>query len=172
MIKEVAEKRPDWQLVLIGPVVKINQADLPKLPNIHYLGSKCYNELPLYLSGWDFAMIPFEKNEFTKYISPTKTPEFLAAGKPVISTSITDVVAPYGKKKLVYIADNSDEFIASAERELAKNNQQIKRWLSRVDAFLKDFSWDYTVAQMMEKISDCMVEENSTSQVRKLKSVA
>jgi hypothetical protein len=72
----------------------------------------------------------------------------------------------------VYIADNSDEFIASAERELAKNNQQIKRWLSRVDAFLKDFSWDYTVAQMMEKISDCMVEENSTSQVRKLKSVA
>lgn len=172
MIKEVAEKRPDWQLVLIGPVVKINPADLPKLPNIHYLGSKCYNELPLYLSGWDFAMIPFEKNESTKYISPTKTPEFLAAGKPVISTSITDVVAPYGKKKLVYIADNSDEFIASAERELAKNNQQIKRWLSRVDAFLKDFSWDYTVAQMMEKISDCMVEENSTSQVRKLKSVA
>ncbi|MDN3656161.1 glycosyltransferase family 1 protein [Ferruginibacter paludis] len=172
MIKEVAEKRPEWQLVLLGPVVKINPEDLPKLPNIHYLGSKSYSELPVYLSGWDFAIIPFEKNESTKYISPTKTPEYLAAGKPVISTSITDVVNPYGDKKLVYIADNADEFIKSAETELAKSNKQIKQWLSKVDAFLKDISWDCTTAEMMDKINDCLAEQNTTGQASKLKSVA
>ncbi len=172
MIKEVAEKRPEWQLILIGPVVKINPEDLPKRDNIHYLGSKTYDDLPLYLSGWDFAMIPFEKNASTKFISPTKTPEYLAAGKPVISTSITDVVSPYGDKKLVYIADSSDEFIKSAETELAKNERQTKQWLNRVDAFLKDVSWDYTTTQMMDKINDCMADLNTTGQVRKLKSVA
>lgn len=172
LIKEVAEKRPDWQLVLIGPVVKINPADLPKRDNIHYLGSKSYTELPQYLSGWDFAMISFEKNESTKFISPTKTPEYLAGGKPVISTSIKDVVSPYGDKKLVYIADTAEEFIASAEKELAKTPEQVKRWLSRVDYFLKNVSWDYTTGKMMDRIRECMVENNPVEQVGKLKSVA
>ncbi len=93
------KKDLDWQFVLLGPVVKINPEDLPKRDNIHYLGSKSYKELPAYLSGWDIAMIPFAKNESTQYISPTKTPEYLAAGKPVISTSIVDVVTPYGDKE-------------------------------------------------------------------------
>ncbi len=120
LIREVAHKRPDWQLILIGPVVKIDADDLPKRPNIHYLGCKTYGDLPSYIAGWDFAMIPFEKNESTRFISPTKTPEYLAAGKPVISTSITDVVTPYGDKNLVYIADDSDGFIAAAEHEMSK----------------------------------------------------
>lgn len=172
LIKEVAEKRPDWQLILIGPVVKINPDDLPRLINIHYLGCKNYSQLPQYLSGWDFAMIPFEKNESTKFISPTKTPEYLAAGKPVISTSITDVVCPYGDKKLVHIADSSDEFIKCAEIELAKTAKQSKQWLNQVDTFLEDVSWDYTTTQMLSKIQDCMAELSSASPSRKLKSVA
>ena len=171
MIKEVAEKRPDWQLVLIGPIVKINPDDLPKYANIHYLGCKSYNELPYYLSGWDFAMIPFEKNESTKYISPTKTPEYLAAGKPVISTSITDVVSPYGKKNLVYIADDADTFINAVEEELSKAPEGVKRWLKRVDSFLENVSWDYTARQMMDKIQEAMLATTGTME-RKLKSVA
>jgi len=172
MIKEVAEKRPDWQLVLIGPVVKINPDDLPRHNNIHYLGCKSYNELPLYLSGWDVAMIPFEKNESTKYISPTKTPEYLAAGKPVISTSITDVVSPYGDKNLVYIADSADEFIAAAEKELSKTPAGIKRWLAKVDSFLENVSWDNTNQQMMDKIEEVLLANTTVAQSRKFKSVA
>ena len=91
------EARPDWQFVMIGPVVKIDPADLPRRPNIHYLGSKSYTELPHYIAGWDVALLLFARNEATRFISPTKTPEYLAAGKPVVSTSIRDVVNPYGE---------------------------------------------------------------------------
>ena len=91
--------RPDWQFVMLGPVVKIDPADLPRLPNIHWLGGKTYDELPAYLAGWDVGFMPFALNEATRYISPTKTPEFLAAGMPVVSTPITDVVRPYGEKR-------------------------------------------------------------------------
>ena len=69
---------------MIGPVVKIDEADLPRLANIHYLGGKSYDELPAYIGGWDVAMMPFALNESTRYISPTKTPEYLAAGRPVV----------------------------------------------------------------------------------------
>ena len=86
---------------MIGPVVKIDPATLPRRPNIHYLGMKPYDELPAYLAGWDVALLPFARNEATRFISPTKTPEYLAAGRPVVSTSIRDVVRPYGEQGLV-----------------------------------------------------------------------
>jgi|SRR5436190_12085255 len=158
LIKEVAEKNPEWQLILIGPVIKIDPADLPALPNIHYLGNKSYKELPVYLSGWDMAMIPFEKNESTKFISPTKTPEYLASGKPVISSSIMDVVSPYGERGLVYIADTTDDFIKAVKRELSRSKQEVAHWLKRVDAFMKNMSWDHTSTQMQELINESLSE--------------
>ena len=94
LVGEIARLRDDWQQILIGPVVKIDQATLPRRHNIHYLGMKTYEELPAYLAGWDVAMLPFARNDATRYISPTKTPEYLAAGCPVVSTSIADVVKP------------------------------------------------------------------------------
>ena len=97
LLSEVAAMRPMWQFVMLGPVVKINEADLPRRPNIHYLGMKTYKDLPAYLAGWDIAMLPFALNESTRFISPTKTPEYLAAGLPTISTSVRDVVSPYGE---------------------------------------------------------------------------
>ena len=96
LIEQVARMRPDWQIVLVGPVVKIDPAELPQRDNIHYLGGKTYDELPQYLSGWDVAIMPFALNESTRFISPTKTPEYLAGGCPVVSTPITDVVRTYG----------------------------------------------------------------------------
>lgn len=171
LIRKVARKRPDWQFIFVGPVVKIDPALLPQESNIHYLGSKSYQELPLYLSGWDFALLPFEKNDSTKFISPTKTPEYLAGGKPVISTSITDVVNPYGVNELVYIADNATAFIKAAETELAKTNEQKQVWLAKVDAFLKNMSWDYTAELMLDKIQECLAVTNNMSR-RNLKSVA
>jgi glycosyltransferase involved in cell wall biosynthesis len=152
IIDKVSAQKPEWHFVIIGPVVKIDPATLPKRDNIHYLGGKSYKELPGYLSGWDITMIPFALNESTKFISPTKTPEYLSAGKPVISSSIRDVINPYGEKELVHIADTPEEFIRSAEKELTITDRQS--WLSSVDEFLKENSWDNTWNQMMQLIED------------------
>ncbi|WP_089757288.1 glycosyltransferase family 1 protein [Chryseobacterium soldanellicola] len=146
LLREVSAKRPDWHFVIIGPVVKINEEDLPRAENIHYLGSKKYSELPNYISHWDIAMVMFAINESTEFISPTKTPEYLAAGLPVISTPIKDVIKPYGESNLVYIAENAENFIAYAEEELSKTSR--KEWLTKVDEFLADESWDNTFEKM------------------------
>jgi glycosyltransferase involved in cell wall biosynthesis len=146
MIAGAATARPDWQFVLIGPVVKIDPDTLPRNNNIHYLGGKDYKELPHYLSGWDVAIIPFAMNESTRFISPTKTPEYLAAGKPVISTPIRDVVSPYGDNKLVHIAKDWKQFVKQGEAILKRKN--ARAWLSKVDAFLDGNSWDRTWSQM------------------------
>lgn len=149
LISRLAEARPDWQLVLLGPVVKIDPADLPVRDNIHYLGSKDYKELPAYLSGWDVALLPFQLNDATRFISPTKTPEYLAAGRPVVSTAIRDVVKPYGDKDLVKIAQDHQGFIRAIEELLAMDKNT---WLPRVDRFLNQNSWDITQEKMFELI--------------------
>jgi UDP-galactopyranose mutase len=102
-------------------------------------------------------MVSFALNESTRYISPTKTPEYLAGGKPVISTRIKDVVETYGKNGMVHIIDNSNEFVKVAELELAKTNK--KQWLQRVDEFLTEDSWDFTVKQMRELIYSAIAEK-------------
>ena len=146
LIRKVAQQKPDWHFVLVGPVVKIDPATLPRFNNVHYLGGKSYDELPLYLHGWDIALVPFLLNESTRFISPTKTPEYLAGGKPVISTAIQDVVHPYGARGLVHIVSNAAKFIQAAETELASKNK--KKWLAGSDEFLKDNSWDITWEKM------------------------
>src|SRR6185437_2093360 len=118
-LAQVAEARPDWSIIIVGPVVKISETDLPQRPNLHYLGRKDYSELPDYLRGWDVALMPFAINEATRFISPTKTPEYLAAGCPVVSTPIVDVVRHYGELEAVKIAATPDEFIAACDQALA-----------------------------------------------------
>jgi len=143
LLDGIAQARPDWHLVIIGPVVKIDPETLPRYPNIHYLGGKSYQELPKYLAGWDVALLPFARNESTRFISPTKTPEYLAAGRPVVSTSIRDVVRPYGQEDLVQIADTVTEFINAIALAL-EQSQTGSDWLQRVDQFLSQTSWDST----------------------------
>lgn len=155
LLNQVASQKPDWNFVIIGPIVKIDPESLPKHPNIHYLGAKKYDELPAYLAGWDIALLLFARNDSTRFISPTKTPEYLAAGKPVISTSIRDVVRPYGEQKLVEIADTHGEFIYAAEKILSQSNDA--EWLERVDSFLANVSWDKTWKQMSDLI-DAVIE--------------
>lgn len=145
LVEAVARKRPDWNLVMLGPVVKIEPASLPTLPNIHWLGPKQYDELPDYIRGWAVGFMPFALNESTRFISPTKTPEFLAAGCPVVSTRITDVVRPYGDRRLVEIADDADGVVAAAERAMITPRGE---WLRRVDRHLAGMSWDITWSGM------------------------
>lgn len=148
LLNSLATKRPDWHFVMIGPVVKIHPQSLPRQSNIHYLGLKKYQELPVYLAGWDIALMLFARNESTRFISPTKTPEYLAAGKPVISTSIRDVVRPYGDLHLVQIADTAGEVIHAAEKIFANSQKEKADWLTSVDEFLAQTSWDKTWDQM------------------------
>ncbi|WP_246179755.1 glycosyltransferase [Microvirga thermotolerans] len=153
LLRQVADMRPDWQFVMIGPVVKIDPASLPRRSNIHWLGGRSYSELPEYLSGWDIGFMPFALNEATKFISPTKTPEFLAAGVPVISTAITDVVRPYGEKGLVEIAARADDVVQKAEEILRREKGP---WLNKVDRHLSSGSWDKTWASMHKLMQGAM----------------
>lgn len=151
LLDKIAGLRPDWQFVMVGPVVKISSEDLPRRANIHYLGGKDYQELPSYMAGWDVALMPFAINESTRFISPTKTPEYLAAGKPVVSTAIRDVARPYGEMNLVYIASTAEEFVAACEKALRENQTEK---LARVDQFLEQNSWDKTWSQMADLIDN------------------
>ncbi len=151
LLQRVAELRPDWQLVLVGPVVKIDPEDLPRLPNIHYLGGKTYDELPHYLAGWDVAIMPFARNESTRFISPTKTPEYLAGGRPVVSTPITDVVRTYGDTGIVRIAERPEAFVEAVEEALA-DAEAPDTLHERADQILADMSWEHTWGLMKEKL--------------------
>ncbi|WP_420149287.1 glycosyltransferase [Spirosoma sp.] len=149
LLGAIAARRPEWQFMLIGPVVKINPDILPKGPNLHYIGLKSYNELPAYFSHWDVAMLPFALNESTRFISPTKTPEYLAAGLPVVSTAIQDVVTSYGRYDPVWIADSVNSFEQGISEALI--NRSSLDW-SGVDTFLNNHSWDRTWTAMQELI--------------------
>lgn len=162
LIDGVARSRPDWHLVLVGPVVKIDPASLPQHRNIHYLGSKTYQELPEYIAGWDVALLPFARNEATRYISPTKTPEYLAAGKPVVSTSIRDVVRPYAHQGLVRIADTVDEFVPACEAAL---NEDAAERLRKADVFLRQTSWDGTWARMRSLLDETLIRTTEPAKV-------
>lgn len=162
LVRGVAAARPQWQFVLVGPVVKIDPETLPRLPNIHYLGSKSYNDLPQYLSGWNVAMLPFARNDATRFISPTKTPEYLAAGRRAVSTSIRDVVRTYGEAGLVQIADEPVACVAAIEECLDRAGD--RDWLERVDVFLSASSWDETFSAMWQLIESA-AEQRSTRRI-------
>ncbi|MFC0410343.1 glycosyltransferase [Roseomonas elaeocarpi] len=157
LLRQVAALRPDWHFVMIGPVVKIDPETLPRPHNIHWLGGKHYNELPAYLAGWDAGFMPFALNEATRFISPTKTPEYLAAGVPPVSTPITDVVRPWGEDGLVEIAGSAEEAAAALDRAAA--HRRDPAWLARVDETLRHQSWDKTWAEMQSLIQQAAAQQ-------------
>ena len=156
LLDRAAEMRPDWSFVIVGPIVKISEEDLPKRPNIHYLGGKTYEQLPYYLSGWDVALMPFAMNESTQFISPTKTPEYLAGGKPVVSTPIRDVVRHYGELEGVKIASTPEEFANACDEALELSRNPESGWLAEADLMLSASSWDTTQARMSGLIADVL----------------
>jgi len=160
LLRQLATNHPEWQFVIIGPVVKIDFASLPHSANIHYLGGKDYQELPAYLRGWDVATLLFARNESTEFISPTKTPEYLAAGRPVVSTSIRDVVRPYGDMNLVQIADEPQEFGQAITRALEQGKDAS--WRTRTDSYLATISWDLTWQNMVQLMQSRLTAKNKS----------
>lgn len=159
LVREVADARGDWQIVMVGPVVKIDASTLPQSENIHYLGRKEYEVLPSYLAGWDVAIMPFARNESTRFISPTKTLEYLAGRKPVISTGVRDVVEPYGRLGMISIANDCAGFVSAAERILAKPATPSLT----SDAIVNSLSWDRTWKQMHDNIAEQLLERAAVS---------
>lgn len=158
LVDEVARMRPNFSFVFVGPVVKISPSDLPKRANLHYLGRKSYHELPAYLSGWRAALMPFAHNDATRYISPTKTPEYLAAGVPVVSTRIADVVAGYGNIPGVFLVDGAEHFAAACD-EACRMDPCDPAWLAAIDEKLSESSWDKTFAKMSALVEHAVVRE-------------
>jgi glycosyltransferase involved in cell wall biosynthesis len=157
LVSELARRRPEWSIVLLGPVVKVRQDELPQESNVHYLGQKSYQELPAYLSHWDVALLPFARNESTEFISPTKTPEYLAAGVPVVSTAIHDVVRPYGELELLRVASDAAGFEAAIQTSLDERGSNVQRERQqRADEYLSGLSWDRTWAGMQERMLEAL----------------
>ncbi|TCD04359.1 UDP-galactopyranose mutase [Erythrobacteraceae bacterium CFH 75059] len=153
LLDELARARPQWSIVMVGPVVKIDPATLPQRPNLHYLGGRPYDELPAIMRGWDVALMPFALNEATRFISPTKTPEYLAAGLPVVSTAITDVLRQYGQTQAVRIAADPADFVTRCDEALALSRSLGDDWLAEADALLSQNSWDATQSAMAALIA-------------------
>jgi len=146
MLRAIADARPAWQLVMVGPVVKIDPAHLPHHENIHYMGQAGYAELPAYLAGWDVCLMPFAMNESTKFISPTKVLEYMAAELPIVSTPVNDVKVPYGH--VVAIASTAEEFIAACDAALAMTPEQTARMVQVERDIVANTSWDKTASAM------------------------
>jgi len=168
LLNALSMAHTDCHFIMIGPIVKIDPAILPRHCNIHYLGQKPYSDLPSYFSGWDVGLLPFALNDATRFISPTKTPEYLAAGLPVISTPIRDVIRPYGEAGFVHIANSPQEWSDAIFEALHEWNDSISRsnQLRRIDDFLKGSSWDRTWTEMMSLIDVAIAKRDATRPMR------
>lgn len=154
LLKDVAARRPDWQFILIGPMAKIDAARLPRGENLHYLGPRDYAQLPDYVAGWDVCLLPFARNHATRYISPTKTLEYMAAERPIVSTPITDIAEPYGH--IVHLGDSPADFAAACETALSLSPAKWAERRERMRRVLRRTSWDDTAAAM-ERLLDQVV---------------
>lgn len=146
LLGSLARARPDWQVIMVGPFTKVDPGDLPHAPNLHYLGQQPYEDLPAYISGWEVALMPFALDEATRFISPTKTLEYMAAGRAVVSTPITDVQEPYGD--IVYIADGAEAFVAACDQAMSEPPAERLRRQRQREAVLASTSWDDTASRM------------------------
>ncbi|RZA36019.1 MAG: glycosyltransferase family 1 protein [Lysobacteraceae bacterium] len=154
LVSKMADAHPEWQIVMVGPVVKIEPATLPKQPNVHYMGQRSYDQLPQFLAGWDVCLLPFAMNDSTKFISPTKVLEYMAAEKPAVSTPITDVKVPYGD--VVAVAETPEQFIAACERQLALADGERQAMAKRMREVVANTSWDLTASRMHELITNAV----------------
>ncbi|WP_407542642.1 glycosyltransferase (plasmid) [Deinococcus radiomollis] len=163
LVAQLAARRPDWHLVFVGPVVKIDLSLLPQGDNIHYLGMRDHQELPAYLAHWDVALLPFAQNAATEFSFPTRAPEYLAAGVPVVSTAVPDVVRLYGEQGLVRIAATAEEFELAVADALSCDNCACQR---QADALLVMMSWDHAwehmdnLVQRAVRVPDARLRKN------------
>ena len=158
LITALADRAPDWQLVMVGPVVKIDPATLPQRANLHWLGQQPYEVLPQLVAQWDVCLLPFARNESTRFISPTKTLEYMAAEKPIVSTSIQDVKGLYGD--CVAIASNPAEFMDACHAALHEDDLERRRRIERMRVHVRHHAWDRTVQAIHGEIETLLAHQD------------
>lgn len=163
LLSHLAESHPEWQVVMVGPVIKISPEQLPQAPNLHYLGMKEYTDLPAYLSYFDVALVPFAINETTRFLSPTKTLEYIAAHKPVVSTPIPDILELYGS--FVSIGHTPEEFIASVEDALRERDDVRKVRVAAEKKLLAKHTWDHIAGKMRQIIEENSKKDDAAEQI-------
>jgi UDP-galactopyranose mutase len=163
LLTAVADAAPDWQLIMVGPVVKIDPASLPRRPNVHWLGQQPYEILPHLVAQWDVCLLLFARNESTRFISPTKTLEYMAAEKPIVSTPIRDVISLYGD--CVSIAGTAGEFISACAGALRETVADRQQRLERMRAHIRQCTWDGTARQVRAQIEAVLQREYDTESV-------
>jgi UDP-galactopyranose mutase len=156
LIAKIADLRPEWTIALVGPVAKIEETDIPVRPNILRFGRQAYDDLPAFLACFDVAMMPFALNAATRAISPTKTLEYLAGGKPVVSTLIADVLELYGE--VVEVASNAGTFVAACEEVLTRSAGAQRRWQARAAHIVAANDWDAISARMSEVMEQARLD--------------
>jgi glycosyltransferase involved in cell wall biosynthesis len=161
LLDQIASLHPEWQVIMVGPIAKIDPAMLPRRPNIHWVGQQPYEDLPSFICGWDVCLMPFALNETTSFISPTKMLEYMACGRPSVSTSIRDVVEPYGH--VVSIADSPESFVAACEEALARSQEQRAAHAQALAAAIASTSWDRTAFAMAELIDATDVAKQASA---------
>ena len=163
VLDAIAGSHPEWQIMMVGPTVKIDPATLPKRPNIHYTGQRPYEELPAYMAGWDVCLLPFARNDATRFISPTKTLEYMAADRPIVSTPIADVVRSY--RDIVYLADTPAAFVQACERALTAPAEERDARSAAAAAVLAQTSWDTTALRMEQLIEESIAGRGASASV-------
>ena len=151
LLRAIACELPGAELVMIGPVVKVDPAELPRAENIHWVGQRQYSELPAHVKGFDVCLMPFALNDATEYINPTKTLEYMAAGKPIVSTAISDVVHNF--TPVVAVAHSAPEFVAAVREAIESPNAEL---LARGLEQARANSWESIVARMERIVRDAM----------------
>jgi len=154
LVAELADADPAWHIIMVGPVVKIRLDELPQRPNLHWLGKQPYELLPQLVAGWDVCLLPFALNESTRFISPTKTLEYMAAEKPAVSTAVHDVASLYGD--VVPIAESSEAFVRACKAALAETVEQRNERLRNMSARVARYSWDATAEAIHCAIEDVL----------------
>ncbi len=161
LVATLADARPDWQVMMVGPIVKIDPGSLPRRENIHWLGQQSYDDLPEFISGWDVCLLPFALNEATRFISPTKTLEYMACGRPAVSTPIRDVVEPYSQ--VVSIAATAEDFIHACEAILARSERERACHADAMAEVVARTSWDATADAMAALIEQADAQRQGTA---------
>ena len=161
ILETLAASKPKWEVVIVGPVVKIDPAKLPRHSNIHYFGQQGYAHLPGFIKGWDLCIMPFARNEATRFISPTKTLEYMAAEKMIVSTPITDVAEPYGE--IVFLGNSPKRFVQACGEALGLDESQRRKRITAMREVLARTSWDHTVEAMNRLIEAALPPAGPTN---------